>query len=217
MDPTWKHPFNCIVSAPTKSGKTELVKKLVIFSQQMINPAPQKIIWCYTEWQKAYTELNTAKRTQYELDFVQGFPDIETLKKNKNIPKLLILDDMMHEMKNDENLNQLFTKGSHHWNLSIIHIVQNVFYDGLRTSRINAQYIILMKNPGDRLQIQTLGRQIFPGSKHFNEAFEDATSEPYGYLLIDLNQTTPDIIRLRTNIFPNDKHQLVYVSKNTTV
>lgn len=26
MDVRFKHPFNCIVSAPTKSGKTELVK-----------------------------------------------------------------------------------------------------------------------------------------------------------------------------------------------
>jgi hypothetical protein len=211
MNPAWKHPFNCIISAPTKSGKTEFVKKLVLFIDQMIEPTPIQIFWCFSEWQKAYSELSKIKKN---IEFITGFPDIETLKKNIKTPKLLILDDMMHDMKGDTNLTQLFTKGSHHWNLSIIHIVQNAFYEGLRTSRINAQYIVLMKNPGDRLQIQTLGRQIFPGSKHFIEAYDDATAKAYGYIVIDLNQTTPENMRLRTNIFPTDEKQIVYVSRD---
>lgn len=210
MEVYWKHPFNCIVSAPTKSGKTEFVKKLIIFSDEIINPPPSKIYWCYTEWQETYSDL--LKKCP-NVQFLHGLPDIENLKGNKDKPQLIILDDMMHEMKNDSRLNQLFTKGSHHWNLSIIHIVQNAFFDGGRTSRINSQYIILLKNPADKLQIQTLGRQIFPGSKHFHEAYEDATSQPYGYLLIDLTQTTPENLRLRTNIFPDDKCMYAYVKK----
>jgi hypothetical protein len=141
-------------------------------------------------------------------------PDVNELKLHVNVPKLLVMDDMMQEMKNDSRFTQLFTRGSHHWNLSIIHIVQNVFFEGLRTSRINAQYLVLLKNPADRLQIQTLGRQIFPGSKHFAEAFEDATNRPFGYLLIDLTQTTPENLRLRTNIFPDDIHHITYILQN---
>jgi hypothetical protein len=116
-------------------------------------------------------------------------------------------------MKKDSTLNQLFTRGSHHWNLSIIHIVQNAFFDGLRTSRINCQYLVLMKNPADKLQVRTLGRQIFPGSKIFEEAFDDATYKPFCYLLADLNQTTPENLRLRTNIFPDDRYQVIYTPK----
>src|SRR3569832_1879931 len=118
------------------------------------------------------------------------------------------MDDMMEEMKKDSvALNRLFTRGSHHWNLSIIHIIQNLFYQGGRTSRINAQYIVLMKNPADRLQVQTLGRQLFPSSKnYFEEAFIDATNEPYGYLLNDLNPTTPNKKQKKTGIFPDDIH-----------
>jgi hypothetical protein len=210
MDLKWKHPFNCIVSAPTKSGKTEFVKKLVIYANEMIDPVPEKIYWCYSEWQTAYETLLLKCKN---VCFVEGFPDINELKSNKKISQLLILDDMMQELKNDNRLTELFTKGSHHWNLSIIHIVQNAFFDGMRTSRINAQYLIVMKNPADKLQIQTLGRQIFPGSKHFTEAFEDATRVPYGYLLIDLTQAIPDNYRLRTNIFPSDEYWVVYTPK----
>jgi hypothetical protein len=43
MDLSFVHPFNCIVYAPTKSGKTEFVKKLVIYANEMINPSPEKI------------------------------------------------------------------------------------------------------------------------------------------------------------------------------
>jgi len=144
--------------------------------------APVSIYWSYTEWQHAYDDIISKIPT---VKFIDGLPSIDELKDNTSIHKLLILDDMMQEMKNDSRLNEIFTRGSHHWNLSIIHIVQNLFFSGLRTSRINAQYLILMKNPSDRLQIKNLGRQIFPGSKHFEEAFADAAGQPYGYILID--------------------------------
>lgn len=175
----------------------------------MIDIFPNKIVWAYSEWQKAYEELISIIPN---IEFIEGMPSIEQFKKEKLSPKLLILDDMMDNAK-ESSMNEMFTKGSHHWNLSIIHIVQNVFYAGLRTSRINAQYLILMKNPSDRLQVQTLGRQLFTGTKHFQEAFDDATEKPYGYLLIDLTQSTPDKMRLRTNIFPTDDVMHVYVPK----
>jgi len=204
------HPFNCIISAPTKSGKTELIKKIVINSKQMIEPPPIQIFWSYSEWQHSYESL---LREMPTVKFIEGAPNLEELKQEKSIPKLLILDDLMQDMKNDSRLNELFTRGSHHWNLSIIYIVQNLFFNGIRTSRINCQYILLMKNPSDRLQIKQLGRQLFPGSKHFEESFEDATSKPYGYLLIDLTQTTPDNMRLRSNILPENNGMIIYVPK----
>jgi len=209
-DLSFKHPFNCIISAPTKSGKTELVKKIVLNAIQLVEPSPVKIYWSYTEWQKTYDDILFKMPA---VQFIDGLPNCEDLKNEKSIPKLLILDDMMQEMKGDSRLSEIFTRGSHHWNLSIIHIVQNLFFDGIRTSRINSQYLILMKNPSDRLQVKNLGRQLFPGSKHFEEAFEDATSKPYGYLLIDLTQTTPENMRLRSNIFPENDGVVVYVAK----
>jgi hypothetical protein len=54
---------------------------------------------------------------------------------------------------------------------------------------------------------------MFP--KHANylmESFEDATSKPYGYLMIDCHQLTPENMRLRTNILPGER-QIVYVKR----
>ena len=58
-----------------------------------------------------------------------------------------------------------------------------------------------------------LAKQIYPGKvKYAQESYNDATSIPHGYLLIDLRQHTPDHLRLRTSIFPSE-HQVVYLQK----
>ena len=62
-----------------------------------------------------------------------------------------------------------------------------------------------MKNARDATQVANLARQMYPGKSTFMiEAFKNARSAPYGYLLIDLKQETDDKLRLRTGIFPSD-------------
>ncbi len=204
----FKQPFTAIVAGPTKAGKTVWVKNLIIHADSMIVPTPEEIYYCYTEWQPMYQELISRG-----VIMIEGLPDMAQLKKSITKPKLLILDDLMQEMKSDKKLVQLFTKGSHHWNLSVLHIVQNLFFDGLRTSRVNAQYLILMKNPSDQLQASTLAKQLYPGkTQFFMEAYKDACCESYSYLFVDLSQDTPENMRLQTNIFPGQLHT-VYVPK----
>ena len=54
--------------------------------------------------------------------------------KIKNHDCLLVLDDLSDELKNDEMV-RLFTKLSHHRRVSVLFIVQNLFYRGLRCMR----------------------------------------------------------------------------------
>ena len=63
----------------------------------------------------------------------------------------------------------LFTKGSHHKNISVIFIMQNIFHKGKsqRDIRLNTKYIVLYKNPRDRAQIQHLARQVHPEDPNF--------------------------------------------------
>ena len=68
--------------------------------------------------------------------------------------------------------------------------------------------MVVFKNPRDASQMSHLARQMYPGRVKFvQEAFKDATSVPYGYLLVDLKQDTPD------DIFPDDGVQYVYLPK----
>jgi len=87
-----------------------------------------------------------------------------------------------------EDIFNLFTTHSHHQNIAVFLVTQNIFEQGkyARSISINCNYLILMNNPRDKRQITDLSGQMFP--KKLNrvvEAYEDAVSKPYGYLFID--------------------------------
>jgi len=180
MDLRLKHSFTCMVSGPTGSGKTVLTKALIKHMNELIVPVPEIIYWCYTEYQDSYLELELLPNVK----LCEGLPDFALLKAGKQRPQLLILDDLMADCKKNDKLTQLFVKGSHHWNLSVIHIVQNAFFEGLRSARINAHYLFLMKSPSDQLQIQILARQLFPRNQHYMiESYQDATLRAHCWLI----------------------------------
>ena len=111
----------------------------------------------------------------------------------------------MTEAKCDQRIADLFTKGSHHRNISIVYLTQNLFPQGkaCRDIALNTtQYLVLFNNPIDRQKVATLARRIYPStSAIFMKRFEQATSRPYGYLVVDLKSSTPEQDRLHTDIF----------------
>ena len=205
-----QHPATIFVSGPTGSGKSVITQKLIENIDSMFNPVPEIVYFCYSEFQTCYMEMKTSAK----LELHEGIPNTVELQKYKGKRILLVMDDLMAEMgKKSSKLTALFTKFSHHNSCSLLFIVQNLFYDGLRSARVNSHYLFLTKNPGDQLQIQNLSRQLFPKKQQFLvDAYSDATAEPYGYLFISTHQLTPDIVRIRTNIFPGQL-QTVYTQK----
>ena len=98
------------------------------------------------------------------IEFVKGIP--ESLENDSyldvNIRNLIVIDDqIMIEAGKDNRIVNLFTKGSHHRNLSVIYIVQNLFHQGKgnRSTSLNSHYLVLFKKPWDKLQILTLAKQ----------------------------------------------------------
>ena len=203
----FQHPFSMMVTGPSQSGKTEWTRKLLL--SPLIQPPPERILWCFGQWQPLYEELQ--KRIPC-IEFVHGIPDylhssqfIGPDKRN-----LIILDDLMTEAKCDQRIADLFTKGSHHRNISIVYLTQNVFSQGkaCRDIALNTQYLVLFNNPIDRLQVTTLAKRIYPStSAIFMKRFEEATSRPYGYLVVDLKSSTSEKDRLRTDIFESTDQQ----------
>ena len=209
FDPSLLHPFTAMVVGPTQCGKTQFVLKMLRCASSFIHPPPERIVWCYGCYQDAFRSL--CHDDSCNIEFHEGLPDVDMLDGCKRT--LMIIDDLMSET--DSRVTNIFTKGSHHKNASVVYISQNLFSKCRenRTISLNTHYLVLFKNPRDTLQITHLGRQMFPERvKYFREAYADATSHPYGYLLVDLKTTTPDVLRLRTDIFP-DERTMVYVYK----
>lgn len=205
MDPRLKHPFTCVVAGPSSSGKTQFVFRLIRHADRLVDPPPEKIVYCYGEFQPSFLEFS-------QVEFHEGLPDVGSFDGRSRV--LLIIDDLMNEA--DQNVCNLFTKLSHHRNVSVVFVTQNLFHRNrhVRTMNLNTHYVVLFKNPRDAGQVAIMARQMYPGKSNFVvEAFRDATREPYGYLLIDLKPETDDRYRFRTNIFPDDERQYAYVSK----
>ena len=83
----------------------------------------------------------------------------------------------------------------------------------MKTARNNAHYLTLLRNPSGQLQIRNLGTQLFPRRiDYFMEAYQDATKDNFGYLLVDMHPSSPEILRLRTHVF-TDEAQILYTPK----
>jgi len=198
----FKHPFTALVAGPSGSGKTFLVRDMLRQKDFLMDGVDSGgIMWCYGQWQDLYSHPVDGVK----IDYFDGLPTRDHLEERK--PTLVVVDDLMTELAGDKNMTNLFTKGSHHMNISVIFIVQNLFYNAkeMRTININTNYFILLKNPRDKSQIEHLGKQMFPGKKSYlRDSFLEATSKPYGYLVIDCKSDTPDILRVRSRILPSE-------------
>lgn len=224
MDTRFKHPFTCVVSGPTKSGKSVFVAKFLQNLPVMSNETFERIIFYYGEWQDSYRKNFGRVRVNNDklypryvtTEFHNGLPDPKHYSSDNFTPKLIVLDDLMRQASTGGVVTDIFTRGSHHKNISVIFITQNLFHkgSGQRDISLNANYIVLFKNPRDRAQIGHLARQVFPEDSRFLvEAYHDATVKPHSYLLLDLMQSTPDQLRFRSCIFPDDSRNYAYVPK----
>lgn len=206
MTVKWCHPYTAILAGPTSCGKSSFVEKFLHYINEMCDTSFYEIIYCLPDDQPIEEYFS-------KFTVIRGVPETSLFMDLK--PRLVVIDDLMRETNSD--VVDLFTKGSHHFNVSIMYITQNIFNQGKgrRTISLNAHYIVAFKNPRDRIQIQTLSRQVYPeNSRYVQEAYKDATNKPFGYLVFDLKQSTPDLHRFRTNIFPSDVPQdIVYIPK----
>ena len=70
----------------------------------------------------------------------------------------------------------------------------------------------LFRNPRDVSSFTTLTRQLVAGNskaKALQTIYTEVTSQPYGYLFVDLKASTPERYKFLTNVF-GEGPQLVY-------
>ena len=194
---SFKHPCNALVTGPSGSGKTQLIRKFLSTKNLFSNIQGNKlrVLWAYGQWQPL---LDVKISNNVKVYLIDKIPDEKELLRFK--PDILIIDDFMFEMQSHKEFEMLFTKKSHHLNISIFFLVQNPNYYAktMRTITLNCHYIIYMKNPRDQSQIHTMAKQT--ALKHLPHAYFDATSEPFGYLRIDMTSDTPEELRLMSKI-----------------
>ncbi len=215
IDLMFKHPFTCLVAGPTGSGKTYFIRKLFNNFDRLININKDKVcvLWCFGI--ATVTQTIPLSNPNVRIVYINELINDELVRLYR--PDIIVFDDFMQEGSKDKNLSTFFTRSSHHMNISIFFLVQNFFYQDkqMRNISLNSHYIVLMKNRRDQSQIMSLAKQLYPTKvKFLQEVYIDATKEPYGYLIIDVKPESPEELRMRTRIFPDEKPVIIYLPKN---
>lgn len=117
-----------------------------------------------------------------------------------------------------KEITEIFTILSHHNQISTILVLHNLFHQSKHTRNIslNTQYIVLFKNPRDLSSTAFLARQLCPSNwQNLQKLFNDATNDPFSYLLIDLAQDTPELLKYRTDIFNKENYFNCFATDTT--
>jgi hypothetical protein len=200
-------PCNIVVSGPTQVGKSTFVEQLIL--SDCLQPRASVIKYVYGAWQPAFERL---QRQLPDIEFIDGWQTDLSERFNPNNTNLLILDDIVSSCKNDTALSDLFTKGCHHRNVSVILITQNYFFAGSSgvDVRRNTQYLALFPCRQDQRQVARFAQQIFPANwKYFMQAYADAVRPRFGYLFVDMHHECDPRFSLRANIL--NKYVTVYL------
>ena len=211
FDARLKTPFSLIVAGPSNCGKTTFVIDLIRNSSRVLDQEFDYILWFYGE---------TFPRDQYlrfrDVKFHQGLPESFDKFVDSNRRGLAVFDDLMSECGDNKLVSEFFTKRTHHENVSVIFITQNLFHGGKerKTFSKNATYLCIFNSPLDQTVSYSLARKLMPRSqKCFVDIFLHAVNKPHGYLFIDGHQESPRNAMFRTNLFGLVQH--VFIPKNS--
>jgi hypothetical protein len=181
------------------------MRKLVENGDRMFTIPPTKYIWLYNMYQDIYDQIPNVQ-------FEQGVPtraDIERWAKNEK-HLVLILDDLYHVLINSRDILDLFVLLCHHLTVTVILSCHNIFMNSkyAKTMTTNLHYILLFRLQ-NRLQLSTLGTQLFvhsKKSKHFLGVYDDVmTTNQFSPLIIDLSpMNTQSEFKLRANVLPGE-------------
>ena len=180
---------------PSETGKSQLIYNWLKIGT--FQPKFDKIYFFYQHSQLLYDVMQKEIKN---LEFVRGvsFEFIDSLK-NNGTKYLLIFDDSCEEICNSKAFVDIATAGRHR-GLSTIYIKHNLFHQSKlgRDVELQNTHIVLFKSPRDVMQVTTLSTQLGLGSE-LVDWYRDATSVPFGHLLIDLSPRTDDRLRYCTN------------------
>ena len=176
---------------PSGCGKTCFTESLLLdhLEEFFVNPPPT-IHYCYGVWQDGFQDTKDA-----DVQFYEGIPETDHLKSWFPKGGLLVLDNLMAEGGEDKELLDLFTKHSHHQNITVLYLCKDIFPPGKYAKSVstNAHYIEAFRNPRDLLGMRHLLLQAFPTCwQDMMDVYQKVTERPFGYIVLDVHPGSDD-------------------------
>ena len=214
IDVEFCHPSTWLVCGPSSSGKTTFVTKLIQNYCPMFGDDKRRnLLFFYKQWQPSYEKI--LANTFFKVTFINAPPTedgiVEYARPFQKTGCFVIIDDFMQNL--DKSMSSIFTTHAHHLNILVCLLSQNLFPKNpfFRDISLNSTYVVIFKNPRDLSQLTHFARQFAPGrTRSMATIFKEALKLPYSYLVVDLHQSTPEKLRLKSNIFPRELPMIVW-------
>ena len=196
-------PFACFVAGCTGSGKSVTVLKWILNAEKVFKTKFTEIFYFYgSVYQDALFGDESLKHVHFSDDMCL----LDKIIQHKHEPPgiLVILDDLMNDTANSPLILDLYTKGSHHRNISVINIVQNIFYKSPHfvTLKENTQYYYI-KQFINESKVKTLANHIGLNSEELHTAYtESISNDRYEGILVDnhISSNIRKIAKIRDKI-----------------
>lgn len=206
MYPKLHHPSTFIIAGPCGSGKTVFTCNF-LHNLDLFDTEINRVHWYNSEMNALPKKENLPQHL--DIEYFNKLPN--HFENDHNEPLIIIIDDMMDEAGQSMAISNLFTKKSHHQSITVLYLTQNCFHKNKysRDISLNSSYIVLFKTIRGKSQLNTLFQQMYPESwRELQKIYKEVTRKPYSYLFIDLTQSSPDLLRFRTDYF--EKHTVCY-------
>ena len=128
-----------------------------------------------------------------DFDFIENLP-------NDGTNYLLIFEGSCDEISRKKQFEKVAIVGRHR-KFICSYMKHSLFHKSAngRDTELQNTHIVLFKSPRDGQQIDLLGKQLGLG-KTLRKWYAEATSVPYGPLLIDSSPKTNDLLRYSTDV-----------------
>lgn len=208
-----------MVAGSPGSGKTYSVAEILRNIPDMFVDGDKikNVVFFYASWQDIYDQLEQSgvvtkwiQRMPTNEEFLQ---EVEPYKRDGG--SIVVIDDYMSEISKE--LVEIVSVSSRHNNVSTFLLFQSLFPTDRESRQVslNIKYIWVFKNPRENAQFGYLVRQIAPRkSAWMVDAYQAATEEPFTYVLLDLTQSTPEYLRMRSSVLPSQSPMKVWMKKD---
>eukprot|EP00794_Sanderia_malayensis_P021401 gene21401-biopygen17180 len=231
-----KTPCTMMVGGKSKSGKTELLFDLLrqwrFITDDTAGTYTKRMYWFYgTENRKQLNhvkaiydgfrdELQDAKDRSITLRTIRGLESQEAqTAKEEMSDAIVVLDDLMEEMTKNDKISLFFTRESHHRNLCMFFLWQDIFPKHKHGSTIskNTDYKIIFDNPSCRDSVRRMLGKIYPKAKQAGEvtqkildALEHTPTNSYPFVSLNCGPNELSETRIVSNLISQNMDNVRY-------
>ena len=183
-----------VIISPSGYGKSSFVMTLLEQSDTLFSIPFKKILWCSS------TCVNNFEKIKIPVTFHEGLPSESTLKEYSH--SCVVIDDLQSELSGSKIGQQLSSKLAHHWNITVLFLLQSLYWNSLYLKQIvlNSQYFVFMSCTRNMAQTKFFLQGVFADWREKFKNHSEICQHAFKHIVYDFRPGTKASFVQRTNV-----------------